>query len=1091
MSARTAIRGFLKWALRVLLAAAFFAAGGAVLLQTRWAGDRLAAAAARQWSSTDFRVTISGAQILWPDSLRVREVRLADAKGEWLSATGLHVRLSIPDLWARRWTVREGSAAAIHLARRPETTGSRADRPGAAPARWPNLAVDRLRADEIVLGNAVAGERIRFRARGRAQLDPEAGLRCALEAERTDGLQGSVLIRARWSDAAGLHLEAGVLDDPRGVLARRLPSRPSSPLRARLRGRGPPRAFQGELRAAAGGAGQLDASFTLDARAPFGAGFHLAFLNEGLLPSAFRRVECEGSLQDVLGQPAGEVAVTVTRGDESFNARAAVRYGDGRLRLSDIDFRAGTLSVTGAVEVETATRLLRGRLSVGAPYLSDIAGRFGWPVGGEARLDVDLLPAGGAQRARLHGEARQLTSPWAAAAVLRAEADLCPLGLDPTGRVEVALGDVSTGRAALSNLTFRAEGDRRGWEWSAEARGRLSHSFEWGGAGRLDNAGTGVVLIVREMVGRFAGGEYLLDAPARIEWGGDGYAWSPMAWRVGPGRLDVAAGSVTGGAVRAAARLDGLPLVAFSELGGPSLRGQVSGALELGGRLDEPEAQLQLNFSGVQPREPLILPLAPAEAEVTVHATGAVLRAEWTLSGPAQVSGDLQVPFRWSLQPWSVQLPGSAPLSGRLHAGADLARLMPASFLADRVIRGRLNTELTFGGRLDEPDIDGFLNLQNGYYEDLDLGIVFQDVDVEARSDLARLTITRASAKDGLGGRVELTGQLDYEPSQRFPYELNIRFDNAALVREDHFRLDADGELKLSGSMASNRLTGRLLVRELDYESVERPSASIPRLDVTELNRQGPKPVTSATNGPSRPLELDLDIRAPARVYIRGRGLDSEWQGGLRVGGTLASPALSGSFNVLRGRFLFLGRRFGLDRAVISLDGRVPPDPQLDISASVVAGGITARLGLAGSWEVPAWSLTSDPDLPEDEIMSRLLFNREADGITALQALRLAYGLNLLRGGGGGGTFDILGKGQTLLRVDQLDIKQDADDPALTSVAVGKYLGERVYIEGEKSLAGQGDSILVELELSRSLRLQTVSSPQLREGLRLNWNRDY
>lgn len=237
------------------------------------------------------------------------------------------------------------------------------------------------------------------------------------------------------------------------------------------------------------------------------------------------------------------------------------------------------------------------------------------------------------------------------------------------------------------------------------------------------------------------------------------------------------------------------------------------------------------------------------------------------------------------------------------------------------------------------------------------------------------------------------------------------------------------------------------------------------------------------------PLELDLDLDAPARVFIRGRGLDSEWRGRLHIGGTLDEPVYSGALNVMRGRFLFLGRRFGLERAVISLDGRVPPDPQLDIHAAVGTAGITAQLGLTGSWRSPTWALTSEPPLPDDEIMARLLFNREADRITALQAIRLAYSLNMLRGGGG--AFDILGQGQNLLRVDQLDLKQDAGDPALTSIAVGKYVSDRLYVEGEKSLTGQGDTIMVELELSRSLRLQTTHSPQLREGLRLNWHRDY
>lgn len=69
--------------------------------------------------------------------------------------------------------------------------------------------------------------------------------------------------------------------------------------------------------------------------------------------------------------------------------------------------------------------------------------------------------------------------------------------------------------------------------------------------------------------------------------------------------------------------------------------------------------------------------------------------------------------------------------------------------------------------------------------------------------------------------------------------------------------------------------------------------------------------------------------------------------------------------------------------------------------------------------------LTSDPAYPTDEVLSRLLFGKSADSISAFQAVRLAHGLNVLRGKGT--TLDMLDRGQSLLRVDQLDLRQDAD----------------------------------------------------------------
>ncbi|HOW97689.1 MAG TPA: translocation/assembly module TamB domain-containing protein [Kiritimatiellia bacterium] len=1078
-----------KGLLRALGGLLLVAAGGLALLQTPWAKDRLAAVLARRWSAPGWRVSLGRLDGRLPFELRLDEIRLSDAGGEWLQAAGVRLRLSAGELCAGRLVARELSARTVHVLRRPELPAAE---PTSAtrktgPPRWP-MAVDHLRVEGLALEEPVAGARLRLRVLGRASWDPVAGFAGAIQGERTDALPGAAHATLAWSRSKGWRLGVDLLDAVGGPLARHLPAKPTGPLRARVGARGPLESCQGTLEADAAGAGRLGGSFTLDARPPLAVSFHAELENDGLLRRDVERVELDGALRRLLEQPEGEMAARVQRGEDVVVARAAVRYADRRVEIRDLDARCGALSVTGGLEFDPAARLAKGRLSAELPYLSDAAARLGWPVGGEARLDVDLDPSGGEQRVRASGRVRNVTTPWASAEELRMEADMCPLGPDPTGRVEVVARDVGAKRASISNLAVRVDGSRSACDWSVRADGRLARPFELAAAGRWDASEPGTVLTVREAYGRCGPGDFVLDEPARVEWGDGWIAWQPLKGHVGAGRFRTA-GSITGGMIRAMARLEGVPLGVIADLGGPPMEGRAEGAIQLQGQVDDPAAELQLNLSAVRPGEALLIPLKPADAELRVCLADGVLRANWAVSGPVQGSGSVGIPFRWSLRPWSLEVRPAAPLDGRMDADVDLARLVPASYLADRVIRGKLHAGLTFGGSLEAPDIEGALALQNGYYENLDLGVVLRDVDIEARSDLSSLTITRATASDGGQGKIALTGRLDYAPARHFPYQVAIRFEDTALAREDHFRLDADGEVQLDGSLAGNRLSGRIDVRELDYESVDRPAASIPQLDVAEINGPERAGEAAAARSLTPALSLDLDIRAPARVYIRGRGLESEWKGQLRIRGTAAEPALAGSFSVLRGRFVFLGRRFNLESAAINLDGRSPPDPQLDIRATVETGRLTARLDLAGSLSAPAWTLTSDPPQPEDEIMAQLLFNREADRITALQALRLAYGLNLLHGGGA--TLDVLGQGQNLLRVDQLDIRQDAEDPALTSIAVGKYVGDRVYVEGEKSLTGQADAVTMELELSRSLRLQTISSPQLREGLRLKWGRDY
>jgi translocation and assembly module TamB len=70
---------------------------------------------------------------------------------------------------------------------------------------------------------------------------------------------------------------------------------------------------------------------------------------------------------------------------------------------------------------------------------------------------------------------------------------------------------------------------------------------------------------------------------------------------------------------------------------------------------------------------------------------------------------------------------------------------------------------------------------------------------------------------------------------------------------------------------------------------------SVARLKVVEINSrsatrralpsQQPEP-------PALPAALDVELAVPGRVFVRGRGLDSEWGGQVKITGTSAAPQM-------------------------------------------------------------------------------------------------------------------------------------------------------------------------------------------------------
>src|SRR3546814_2697619 len=94
--------------------------------------------------------------------------------------------------------------------------------------------------------------------------------------------------------------------------------------------------------------------------------------------------------------------------------------------------------------------------------------------------------------------------------------------------------------------------------------------------------------------------------------------------------------------------------------------------------------------------------------------------------------------------------------------------------------------------------------------------------------------------------------------------------------------------------------------------------------------------------------------------------------------------------------------------------------PVISIQASTSVENVNAILNISGRAQNPQIAFTSTPSLPQDEVMSRILFGESVTNLSATQAIQLAASLNSLRGGGGG--LNPLGKLQSAAGIDRLQI---------------------------------------------------------------------
>jgi autotransporter translocation and assembly factor TamB len=633
-------------------------------------------------------------------------------------------------------------------------------------------------------------------------------------------------------------------------------------------------------------------------------------------------------------------------------------------------------------------------------------------------------------------------------------------------------------------LVWREDGPSAGLKASiSDARGfgiELQHG--WGSAAWTPNGWQATVV---EADGRWRGEPWRLAQPVELSAGAGGIRWNApaFAWA---GLAAESRGMWSTARVDAVVRLPAVDLGA-SPVSNRLRAGIARAELRVSGTPDQPHWLLEAEADGVVPRVDSTFQLNPAQVRLRAEAVDGEARVDGRVEGWTREPVRLQasMPLHAPLNGSPVTFNPTGAVAGALAFEVDLAQAGRFADLRGASLQGLVACDLTVGGTWSSPAVNGRLTLERGRAEFPDSGTVLQHIEIDLRADRDQLVIARAEADDGAGGRIALDGALRFLPAEGFPLEAGLRLHRAALWRQDGRQLRLDGRVAVRGPVTRPAVTGRLDL--VDAELRLRPTPPTLRL-VPIDDPAGPVAAPATTSAWLQAIALDVAVRG-RDIRVAGRGLDSVWRADLRVDGVAASPRLRGPLTVERGYFLFMGRRFTLDRAVLSFDGRTPPAPVIDLAASARAGDMQARLYAAGPIDAPALHLESDPAYPADEILARLLFGRSTDAISPFQAVRLAHGLNVLRGRGR--TLDVLERGQSILRVDQLELVQSDEAAEISAISVGKYVGRNIYVEGEKGLGESADLITVEVELTPSLILTTESSPRIREGIGLKWRRDY
>lgn len=469
----------------------------------------------------------------------------------------------------------------------------------------------------------------------------------------------------------------------------------------------------------------------------------------------------------------------------------------------------------------------------------------------------------------------------------------------------------------------------------------------------------------------------------------------------------------------------------------------------------------------------------PASAQGVVQSTGGDWQIDVSATGPGGITARGAGTVAPDGQRVNVTLQGNGPLS--------LAndRLRPNS------VTGILSYDLAVNGPPALSSVTGTLSTQGARVVLPGPRLALGSLGATVRLSGGQAQV-QAQADLSSGGQVSLTGPI----SLNAPYEadLTATLNGAVLQQRDLFETTANGQVTVSGPLTNGALIGG----QIDLAAVELriPESLGPTFaNLPDLEHRGDSAAArqtriwagliadpNASAGPSVAFPIDLLITAPSRIFVRGRGLDAELGGRVRLTGTTANIIPQGQFTLERGRFNILGKRLDLTEGLVSLQGAF--DPYIRFVAETEAAGSAIRIGLEGLASAPELTLTSSPELPQDEVLALLLFGRGITEISALQAVQLAGAIRTLSGRSNGLSEGLRGA----IGVDDLDLS--TNDEGETEARVGKYISENIYTDVTVNTAGE-TQINLNLNVSRSITVRGRLNSDGGTGVGVYIERDY
>jgi len=219
------------------------------------------------------------------------------------------------------------------------------------------------------------------------------------------------------------------------------------------------------------------------------------------------------------------------------------------------------------------------------------------------------------------------------------------------------------------------------------------------------------------------------------------------------------------------------------------------------------------------------------------------------------------------------------------------------------------------------------------------------------------------------GGPFTMNGRVTFPKLTEPTLDLKLKADSVLLARNDTLTARADADITVTGPIAAATVSGNVamtnshILKNIDLIPIGLPGRPAPE-------PPSERPQISFPNPPLRDWKFNVAIKTKDPVLIRGNLATGGAIADIKLGGTGLHPGLQGTVRLENVEATLPFSRLEVSQGFLYFDPSDSMNPRLELRGTSVIRDYTVRVYVYGTMLAPEAIFTSEPPLPQEEIIS-------------------------------------------------------------------------------------------------------------------------